>query len=248
MSDHKMQPDLTGALEDYLETIYELVRDRKLARVKDIAKARGVKSGSVSPAMRRLSDLGYIKYVEREFIDLTPTGERAARRIYARHQLLKRFFTDEKFAKRREFLRSLSFCKGLSGREVGYLLQSFHARTYSEGEVLFMEDDIGRALFVVESGRLELTKLDRNGKPQRLVVLEPGAFFGEMALLEQMPRSASAVALEKSRVLLLYRSKLDSILHYHPRIGVSITAHLAKLLSARLRRTSQDLSDLRSSG
>ncbi|MCP4602289.1 MAG: metal-dependent transcriptional regulator [Proteobacteria bacterium] len=94
MSRKEQQPQLTGALEDYLETIYELVRDRKLARVRDIAKARGVKSGSVSPAMRRLADLGYVKYFEREFIDLTPAGEQAARRIYAKHQLLTRFFTE----------------------------------------------------------------------------------------------------------------------------------------------------------
>jgi DtxR family Mn-dependent transcriptional regulator len=84
---------LTGSLEDYLETIFELVRDKKFARVKDIAKARGVKAGSVSPAMRRLADLGLIKYMEREYIDLTPAGEVEARRIYAKHQLLTRFFT-----------------------------------------------------------------------------------------------------------------------------------------------------------
>ncbi len=84
---------LTGSLEDYLETIFELVRDRKFARVKDIAKARGVKSGSVSPAMRRLSELGLITYVEREYIDLTPAGEVEARRIFAKHQLLTRFLT-----------------------------------------------------------------------------------------------------------------------------------------------------------
>ena len=83
---------LTSALEDYLETIYELVRDNKLARVRDIARARGVRSASVSPAMRRLSDLGLIRYVQREYIDLTEIGEEAARRIYARHQLLSRFF------------------------------------------------------------------------------------------------------------------------------------------------------------
>ena len=83
---------LTSALEDYLETIYELVRDNKLARVRDIAKARGVRSASVSPAMRRLSDLGLIRYVQREYIDLTDSGEKTARRIYARHQALSRFF------------------------------------------------------------------------------------------------------------------------------------------------------------
>ena len=60
-----------------------------------------------------------------------------------------------------------------------------------------------------------------------------------MALLEQLPRSASAVALERSVLHLLYRSKLDNLLHFFPTIGVSILLHLSKLLSARLRRTSQ---------
>lgn len=85
---------LTSALEDYLETIYELVRDHKLARVKEIARARGVRSGSVTPAMKRLAELGLIRYVQREYIDLTPEGERAARRVYARHQIMTRFFAE----------------------------------------------------------------------------------------------------------------------------------------------------------
>jgi DtxR family Mn-dependent transcriptional regulator len=86
--------ELTASLEDYLETIYELIRDKKLARVKDIAEARGVQAGSVSPAMKRLSNMGLISYVRREYIDLTPEGMRQARRVYARHQVLTRLFRD----------------------------------------------------------------------------------------------------------------------------------------------------------
>jgi DtxR family Mn-dependent transcriptional regulator len=85
---------LTASLEDYLETIYELVRDRKLARVKDIAQARGVQAGSVSPAMKRLSGLGLIRYVRRDYIDLTPLGVKEAQRVYARHQMLTRLFRE----------------------------------------------------------------------------------------------------------------------------------------------------------
>ncbi|MBW2732360.1 MAG: metal-dependent transcriptional regulator [Deltaproteobacteria bacterium] len=85
---------LTGSLEDYLETIYELVRDQKVARVRDIARARGVRSASVTPAMRRLADLGLIRYVQREYIDLTDEGAAQARRVYARHQALTHLFTD----------------------------------------------------------------------------------------------------------------------------------------------------------
>jgi DtxR family Mn-dependent transcriptional regulator len=88
------KPPLTSALEDYLETVYELVRDNKLARVKDIARARGVRSASVSPAMKRLAELDLVRYVHREYIDLTPAGEEEGRRIFARHQLLSRFFNE----------------------------------------------------------------------------------------------------------------------------------------------------------
>jgi DtxR family transcriptional regulator, Mn-dependent transcriptional regulator len=83
---------LSASLEDYLESIYELVRDQKVARVRDIARARRVRAASVTPAMRRLVELGLIRYEKREFIDLTPEGQREAQRIFARHQVLRRFF------------------------------------------------------------------------------------------------------------------------------------------------------------
>jgi DtxR family transcriptional regulator, Mn-dependent transcriptional regulator len=84
---------LSGALEDYLETIFLLICGEGFARVRDIAKARSVKSSSVSPALRRLAELGLIKYVQREYVGLTDSGERAARRVLARHELLARFFS-----------------------------------------------------------------------------------------------------------------------------------------------------------
>ena len=86
--------NLTVALEDYLETILILVCERGFARVRDIAKARKVRSSSVSPALKRLDELGLITYVQREYIGLTDSGEREARRVLARHDLLTRFFSE----------------------------------------------------------------------------------------------------------------------------------------------------------
>lgn len=85
---------LTASLEDYLETIYELVRDRKVARVRDIASARSVKASSVTPALHRLSDMGLVRYEQREYIELTPQGQVVARRVYARHRVLTSFFEE----------------------------------------------------------------------------------------------------------------------------------------------------------
>jgi DtxR family Mn-dependent transcriptional regulator len=90
----RAKPMLSESLEDYLETIYLLIRDRKVARVKEIAKARGVRMASVTTAMHRLSEMGLINYNQREFIELTEEGEGMARRTMARHDLLVRFFTE----------------------------------------------------------------------------------------------------------------------------------------------------------
>jgi DtxR family Mn-dependent transcriptional regulator len=85
------QAGLSSSLEDYLETIFELVRERGVARVRDIAEARKVKAASVSVALRRLASQGLIEYVEREHISLSPKGEVAARRVLARHHVLTDF-------------------------------------------------------------------------------------------------------------------------------------------------------------
>ena len=86
-------PTLTPALEDYLETIFQLVARSGFARVRDIATARDVRPGSVTPAMKRLDEMGLIDYERREYVGLTAAGEIVARRIYARHQVLSRFFS-----------------------------------------------------------------------------------------------------------------------------------------------------------
>jgi len=85
---------ITKALEDYLETIFLLVRDHGFARVRDIASARKVKASSVSPALKRLAEQGLVRYVQREYVGLTEQGTHEARRVLARHELLTRFFRD----------------------------------------------------------------------------------------------------------------------------------------------------------
>lgn len=85
---------LSSSLEDYLETVFRLVQKHGFARVKDIAKQRSVRAASVTTALKRLADLDLLDYVQREYVRLTPKGEAEARRIFAKHRLLQRFFAD----------------------------------------------------------------------------------------------------------------------------------------------------------
>jgi DtxR family Mn-dependent transcriptional regulator len=86
--------EISSSLEDYLETIYLLVQEQGFARVKDVARARDVKAASVSIALRRLAELALVRYERREYIALTPSGEKAGRRVFSRHRLLTRFFEE----------------------------------------------------------------------------------------------------------------------------------------------------------
>ncbi|MDE2039900.1 MAG: cyclic nucleotide-binding domain-containing protein [Elusimicrobia bacterium] len=148
---------------------------------------------------------------------------------------LKGLFFDTRLRRRKAFLRSLPLFADLRERELARLAQGLHARVYQPGETIFLEGDIGRALFILESGKVKLSRLNASASPQTIYTVSPGEFFGEMALLEQLPRTASAAAVEKSQLYLLYRSQLEALLSRHPRIGATVMAHFARLLSSRLR-------------
>lgn len=84
---------LSANMEDYLETIYHIVSEKKAARAKDIAVRMAVNSASVTGALRLLAEKGHINYAPYDVITLTPSGETLARDIVRRHEILKDFFT-----------------------------------------------------------------------------------------------------------------------------------------------------------
>ena len=84
--------DLTASQEDYLEAIYHIIAEKKVARAKEVAKSIKVSQASVTEAFRSLSQKKLINYAPYEVITLTPKGETVARDIIRRHEVLKDFF------------------------------------------------------------------------------------------------------------------------------------------------------------
>jgi CRP/FNR family cyclic AMP-dependent transcriptional regulator len=143
---------------------------------------------------------------------------------------------DEEILGKLDFLKNIGLFEGIKKRQLIHVLESLQERTYLKGETIFAQGDIGRALFIVYSGKIALSRLDAQGqKGDTLAEVAPGEFFGEMALLEEMPRTATAMAAEETKVFMLFKIKLDSLLFSYPKIGVVIATHLARILSARLR-------------
>ena len=87
-----MNCKLTSGLEDYLESIFFLQKEKGFARVKDIATSMGVRAASVTGALQSLAAKNLVNYAPYEYITLTETGESLAKKIAKRHRILKEFF------------------------------------------------------------------------------------------------------------------------------------------------------------
>ncbi len=90
----KHEKPLTAAMEDYLESIFTLGREKRVVRVKDIAKKLGVKMPTVTSMLKVLNDRGLIEYEKYEYFELTDRGLSIGREINKRHRVLRDFLTD----------------------------------------------------------------------------------------------------------------------------------------------------------
>ncbi len=109
---------------------------------------------------------------------------------------------------------------------------------FSAGDYVFREGDLGTEMYILHEGRVEILKAMK-GDEKQLAVLEKGDFFGEMAILEDLPRTASARALTPVKVLHINGSTFDQMLRSNPEIAV----RMMRKLSRRLRETDRLLRD-----
>jgi len=153
-----------------------------------------------------------------------------------------RVFGDSGFRKKLRFFRTVLLFKDLSTRDLATLVKKTMEKSYGPGEIVFQEGHLGRAFFVVADGQVEiLRRIQVDESPQVVARFEKGDFFGEMVLLDELPRSATCRAVETTRLHILYKDHFDSLCLQSPRAGVSILHALGRLLSARLRRERRSL-------
>ena len=125
----------------------------------------------------------------------------------------------------------------LNEEEMERLIPYFEKVTCPANSILFNEGDIGDYIAFVISGRLEVKKeTEFKGKQIVLALLEKGSFVGELSMMDGHPRSATAVALEDSELLILSRKSLDAFIQEYPNAGIKILKGIIRILSLRLRK------------
>jgi CRP-like cAMP-binding protein len=153
-------------------------------------------------------------------------------------QMLGRWKSSSSELDRIRFLKTVPFFDQLSNRQLKSVSDIMFERTYDVDESIFEEGQPGAALFLILDGKVAV-EVFRETSTTRLAVLQKGAFFGEMALLDETPRSATARALEPTRTLALYRNDLNGLVHRDAKTACQIYRLLAGMIAERLRLTNE---------
>jgi CRP/FNR family transcriptional regulator, cyclic AMP receptor protein len=138
-----------------------------------------------------------------------------------------------------EVLAATEFFGGLDREALEKLDSSAASRRLVRGDVLFAEGDDPDSLYVVLRGRIAIATKSFDGRESVLALMEAGDLFGELGLLDGLPRSAEARALESSEVLHVPYEPIELILHERPQLLWGVV----RMLANRLRTMDEALAD-----
>ena len=153
-------------------------------------------------------------------------------------QMLERWKRSSPELDRIQFLKTVPFFNELSHRQLKAVSGIMFERNFETDELIFAEGQPGAALFLILDGKVAI-EMFRQRNTTILAILEKGAFFGEMALLNEAPRSANARSLERTYTLALYRNDLSRLIQRDPQAACQIYRALASIVGDRLRSTNE---------
>jgi len=138
----------------------------------------------------------------------------------------------------RGILKKIPIFDNLSDRDLTHIERIVHQREYRPQEVIFRQGDPGLGMYIIESGNVTILLEPTS---QVLAELHDGEFFGELALLDDSPRTATAIAKSPARMLCVFQADLFDLISRNPRLGVKILLHLARTIGERLRRSNMEI-------
>lgn len=137
------------------------------------------------------------------------------------------------------WLSRISLFEQLTPVELRIVEGLLHKREYLGGEIVFDEGEEGQAIYIVREGEIVLNKSDMPAGSE-IARLGAGSFFGDMALLDNLPRTAQARAAQPSQLAAFFRDDFLGLMDTHARIASKIALQLAREMGRRLRQQGSD--------
>ncbi|MCC7112556.1 MAG: Stp1/IreP family PP2C-type Ser/Thr phosphatase [Deltaproteobacteria bacterium] len=138
-------------------------------------------------------------------------------------------------------LKKIPLFRYLTYQELVKVLNITYLETYEAGTPIIKEAENGEELYIILAGRVVVSRGN-----QEIVELHPGVHFGEMALVDQSPRSATVTAKDATRLLVVQRRSFYTLIRKEPVLAVKLLWSFVQVLSRRLRETNEQLSGVRS--
>ncbi|HJL40962.1 MAG TPA: Crp/Fnr family transcriptional regulator [Myxococcales bacterium LLY-WYZ-16_1] len=139
-----------------------------------------------------------------------------------------------------DLLRNVSLFRNVREEELDRLAALMTERDVPKDAHIVTQSEPGDAMFVIAKGRVKVVIYGDNGREVILTLLKTGEFFGEMALLDDLPRSANVIASEDSTVLMLRREQFADFVEKNPPVALNVMAELSR----RLRRADEIIGNL----
>jgi CRP-like cAMP-binding protein len=139
-----------------------------------------------------------------------------------------------------EFLKNVPILCGLDLMDLDTIAKVGVRKKYKKSSIILLEEEAGAALFVIISGKVKVVRMGDDGREVILSILGEGDFFGEMAILDGLTRSASVVAIQKSELFMIHRRDFLKLLHDFPSVAIA----LLKELAMRLRKADAQIMSL----
>jgi CRP-like cAMP-binding protein len=134
--------------------------------------------------------------------------------------------------------------QGLSDQELGKLAGFCEMREMAEGTTVFIENMPGESLFLVKKGTIRISRMFAEGDEKTLVVLGPEDIFGEMAVIDGLPRSATARVAENAELISLNRKALEQLCRDDATLALKLVKNIVKVFSKRVREVNEEYRDM----
>jgi CRP-like cAMP-binding protein len=134
--------------------------------------------------------------------------------------------------------------KDMTESELGVLAGLFSEKSFQEGMTVFIEKMPGESLYLILEGTIRISKMLAEGEEKTLVILGPDDVFGEMAILDGAPRSATARVIESARLFSIRKNDFEALCEQTPKLGLKLMRNIVRVFSQRIRENREDYREM----
>lgn len=139
-----------------------------------------------------------------------------------------------------EILQDIPIFSKLTKREISSLLNIIHDRSYIAREYIFYQNDPGIGMYIIREGKVRIERKTDSSEIIPLATFKEGDFFGELALLDDEKRSASAIAETDVKLAVIFKPDLDDYISRFPKKGIKILHGISHIVAVRLRQLNEE--------